>query len=340
MSNLKKNSFQKSLERLQGMALEKSQLHHTASDSNPGAWAGGTQEDLDESSGGKDVNIDDAGTDYNGVRKSLAAKVEKSQALTPAEVLIAKGQNPQGLIKGKIDNAISLTPAEKWAYKSQFTGISKASTKPVEGAPMSGEDDSASSAPKTNAGANTDDEIEPDAKKSFDSVVDSSIEIQKGLEISPFLYELTRAFGSSASSLEDAVKSLGSLVKSLSYELAEVKKSVAANNAHQDEFNKSLATAVVGIGEAVSATADATAAQAHMPVSAPKSQMRQGDVQVLAKSQDASEPELSKSQVSDIMFDLVKSGELNHMEVLKFETSGQIDPKVKRQVISRYNSKN
>src|SRR5690348_9682701 len=109
-----KAKFNSALARLESMS--KGQLYHTGSDSNPGTWAGTSQEDLNEHDDGIDAN----GTDYDGVKKALARKVEKSQALTPAEVAIVKGQDPRKLIAEKVSKGEALTPAETWAIKGGF----------------------------------------------------------------------------------------------------------------------------------------------------------------------------------------------------------------------------
>src|SRR5574339_119269 len=98
-----KDKFNSALGRLQDMA--KSQLFHTGSDSNPGTWAGSPQSDLNDHEDG----IDENGTDYNGVKKALAMKVEKCLALTPAEVMIIKGQDPRKVIAEKISKGQKLT---------------------------------------------------------------------------------------------------------------------------------------------------------------------------------------------------------------------------------------
>jgi len=181
MANINKGEFQKSLERLETMA--KGQLYHTPSDSSVGeAGWGSSETDQNE----WDNGIDDNGTDYNGmsyksVRASLADKVAKSQALSPAEVAIAKGANPLPLIGSKLAKGESLTKAENWAVANSFQGIAKGKAKPgPAGTP--GEDDDAGSVVDSHAGGK-DDEVEGDAKKSFNSP-----ELQKGLEISPFLH--------------------------------------------------------------------------------------------------------------------------------------------------------
>jgi hypothetical protein len=339
MATLKKDGFQKSLARLQDMA-KGSQLHHTASDSNPGAWPGGSQEDLDE----HESRINDNGTDYDGVRKSLADKIRKSEALTPAEVAIADGANPLPAIQGKLAKGQRLTDAEAWALKGGYdatsgTFLSKASTKPKEGAPMSGEDDDAGSVPETNAGGK-EGEIEADAKKSFDGAVSASLELQKGLELSPFLYEFANAIGSALSGSEDRItKSLAATIGGLAQRVEAIEKSQSAATAAQDEFNKSLADAVVGIGESVGATAEATAASAQMPVGAPKSQMRQtqatGNLNVMNKSYDGPgglDMNMSKAVISDALVELVKSNEVQPLEVVRFETTSDLLPATRAKV--------
>ena len=341
MANLKSGDFQKSLGRLQDMA-KGTQLHHTASDSNPSSWPGGSQEDLDEHGG--DIHIDDNGTDYAGVRKSLANKIRKSKALTPAEVAIADGSNPLPAIQAKMAKGQALTSAEEWALKGGFdasTGqyMSKASSKPSDSAPMSGEDKDAASVPPSHAGGK-EDEVEADAKKSFDAAVDSSLELQKGVEISPFLYELTRAIGSALAGSETrVVKGLEAALTKIANRVSVIEKSQAATAAAQDEFNKSLAEAVVGIGETVGATADATAKQAHLPVGAPKSQTRLGSdasgVNVMSKSYGGPgglDMNLSKSMISDALVELAKSKEVQPIEVVRFESANELLPATRAKV--------
>lgn len=340
MPTVKKGEFQKSLDRLQNMA-KGSQLHHTASDSNPGEWGNGAQHDLDEHGG--DVHIKDNGTDYEGVRKSLADKIRKSQALTPAEVAIADGANPLPAIQAKMAKGQALTPAEDWALKGGYdvaSGefVAKAATKPSP-AGKSGEDDDAASVPESNAGGK-EMEIEHDAKKSFDASVSRSLELQKGLELSPFLYELTNAIGSALGGSEErVVKSLADTLGALVQRVETLEKSQAAANAGQDEFNKSLAEAVVGIGEAISATADVTAAQAHLPVGAPKSQMREtapaGGVNVINKSYAGPgglDMNMNKSQISEALVELVKSNEVQPLEAIRFESDGKLLPATKSKI--------
>lgn len=348
---MKKSEFEKSLNRLQNLT-KGTQLFHTASDSNPSSWQGGAQEDLDEHGG--DVHIEDNGTDYNGVRKSLAEKVKKSQALTPAEVLIAEGKNPLPAIAEKVFKGLKLTPAEDWAIKGgydadkdEFMGMKKGKEMPSQ-AGMPGEQDDANSAPCTNAGEKMDEgEVQQDAKKSFNGAVETSLELQKGIEASPFLYELVKAIGSALSGSEArVVKSLTNTVAALASRIDSLEKSSNGRASEQNEFNKSLAEAVVGIGELVNGTTDVAAQAASAPVGPPKSQLVKGQtngINVIEKSYGGPgglNMDLTKSQYTDIMVDMVKSGKLNGNEVLKFETTGEILPQTQQKVAAYLNGKN
>lgn len=339
MSTVNKEQFQKSLAHLKSMA--KAQLHHTGSDSNPGDWAGTSQEDCDEHESKVDVN----GTDYNGVRKSLAAKIRKSMALTPAEVAIADGKNPRKLLATKISKGGVLTAAEQWVLKGHMDkGFPMAEEDDYEetmkgdatpGASSTpGTDDDASNVPDTHGGKDTSSEVEPDAKKSLGQHLDRSKVIQKGFEISPFLYELTNALGSVMSDSEARViKSLAGVITGLNGRIASLEKSLSASQSDQGTFNKSLAEAVVGIGEAQIGGSNAALQAARLPVGAPKSQFRTGagnGVQALQKSVGPGglDMDLSKSQVVNAMTDMVEKGLLNGMDVIRYEGNGEISSEV------------
>ena len=342
--SIKKGEFQKSLDRLQTLVKGGTQLYHTESDSNPKSWAGGSQEDLNEHEDG----IDEGGTDYNGVRKSLADKVRKSLALTPAEVAIAEGKDPRPHIAGKVSKGLRLTPAEDWAIKAQYCGgMAKGGEKPCE-APEPGEQDSATNTVETHAGVK-EDEVEGDAKKSFGSAVKNSLELQKGIEASPFLYELTKAIGEALVGAEQRiVKSVSGSVGSLAGRLEGLEKALSNTNTAQGQFNKSLAEAVIGIGDVVGGNADLNAQAMSQPSGGPKSQMRvnagnSGNVNILAKSFEGPgglDMNINKSQLSDAMADMVQKSLLAPLDVIKFESTGEMTPTVRNRVNAYFTSKN
>ncbi len=341
MTNIVKSDFHAALDTLEKMAKAQgaTQLYHTSSDSDPGSHAGTSTTDYQND----DDGIDENGTDYSGVKKSLAAKVEKSQALTPAEVAIVKGQNASALIADKVSKGQALTPAEAWAVKKGFpyAEVQKGTSKPgTAGTP--GEAKDASSVPETNAGDNNDGDNEEQAKKSLGGAIAQSKELRKGLEMSAILAEFARAMGSALEGTEARVAQ--SVTKSITAAMSQVFDRVAAletqvnkSFANQGEFNKGFADTLVGIGNHLAGSAEVAAAQASQPVAAPKSNFR--NVQAVEKSfgpgglpngRDA----MNKAQITETMLDLVKSNRLASLDLIKFETTGEISPAVQAMVLA------
>jgi len=373
MSTINRDEFHAALSRLEGLA--KSQLFHTPSDSNPGTWAGTGQTDQDEHSDG----IDDNGTDYDGVKKALANKVAKSKALTPAEVAIVRGarSDARKAIGTKIAKGQKLTQAESWAVKKGFpfgkngddddddddddtkkSGTAKASTSP-EKAPPSGTEEGAGKAPKTSAGADTDDEIEPDAnpgstKKSLGGAIANSQNLKKGIEMSPVLYEFARAMGEALEGVEARTaarinKALNDTVGKLATRIDALEKGMGGFMSEQTTFNKGFAEAMVGIGQQLVGGAEVNAAAAGAPVGGPKSHLRsvpgggQGaapaGVQPVQKSfgpggLDTGSDQINKAQITDVMFELVKKGQMNQLDVIKFDATGEMSPQVRSLVVA------
>jgi hypothetical protein len=336
---MKTEDFAASLNRLERLAkgTGQTQLFATPSDSNPGTWAGTSQEDVDE----HDDGIDENGTDYNGVKKALASKVAKSKALTPAEVAIVKNTNPLTLIGNKIAKGQKLTSAEAWAVKKGFPfekedededekDVAKASTKPSP-APASGTQSDSKKVPETNPNKDTTDEDldgdGTDAKKSFTNAVNNSTNLRKGIEMSPILFEVTRAIGEGLAGVEAGV--VAKVNKSLApvfNRIERLENALQGFASNQGEFSKSIAEAVAGIGQHIAGTSQAQIQEVSSPVGAPKSRL-----QVMNKSfgpggLDLSTESMAKSQIVDVMCDLVKSNKLHPLDVVKYETGGDISP--------------
>lgn len=329
MTTVPKDDFNKSLARLE--SLVKAQLHHTEQSSRTGGWAGSKEQGQDEHKDG----IEENGTDYNGVKKSLAAKLAKGGNLTDAEIAIIKGENPRAAIADKISKGETLTPAEGWALKSNMY-IEKGADKPGK-AGTPGECKDASSVPDTHGGENEDDEIEHDAKKSLDGEVQKSQTLQQGIEMSPFLFEFTRAMSEALSGTEARVaKSVAAAMAPLMQRVEALEKSHAASVSDQMEFNKSLADGVVAIGHQVEGTAKLADQAASAPARAPMSQLRSvpAGVQPIQKSFEGG-PQLTKSQITETLCDMVKAKEIAGLEVVKFESTGQINPQLYQQVLAK-----
>lgn len=167
--------------------------------------------------------------------------------------------------------------------------------------------------------------------KSLDGAVKESETLQKGIEVSEFLSEFTKAFGSGLEGVEARTTSrLHEVAKSL----MEVFNQFAEK---QGEFNKSLADAVVNIGHGLSSNIQQVAAVAEAPAGPPKSQMvpqrsGQGYIQ---KSFDgpAGAEGISKSMVLDRMVDMVEKGKLSSVEVVKYESTGSCRPDLYNQIV-------
>lgn len=371
MSTVQRDEFHAALGRLESLAKGQgqTQLFATPNDSNPGTWAGTSQTDVDEFSDG----IDDNGTDYSGVKKALAAKVAKSQALTPAEVAIVKGQDPRQMIAQKISKGDSLTPAESWAIKGgakyfakgkknieiiedkkdskdsddddKPAFMNKASTSPGK-APASGNEDDAKKVPETNAGGDTDDEIESDAKKSLDGAINQTQQLRKGIEMSPILAEFARAMGEGLRGVEARTaqrlqKSIIDALTPIADYVGQMGQTLVKHIDEQGSFNKGFAEAVVGIGQQLAGSSEVAMASASAPVGAPKSQLRSvpAGVQPVQKSFgpggiDMSDNALAKSQITDAMFEMVKGGKLSALDVVKFDSTGELTPQVKSMVLA------
>lgn len=347
MSAIVKEDFEKSLQRLENLA--KSQLFHTASDSEPGSWAGSSPEDEDS----MDDMIQDNGTDYDGVKKALAAKAQKGVALTKAEAAMLSGGNPFKAISKKVSKGQKLTKAESWALKNMNAimpagapAVAKSDAKPSEDAQVPGSTKGADSAVETHAGsAKNEDDTQAEAQKSLGGAIEKSQAIQNGIELSPFLAEFVHAVDLALRGNEKKIsKSIAQALAPLAARLDQLEKSHAANTAKDDEFKKGLAEAVVGIGNQVSGTAALANEAASQPARAPKAQLRsvQGGqgVQAVQKSfggEGGVNEGLAKSQALAVMTDLVKSNQLSPLEVIKYETTGEMSPQVQQRVFAAVN---
>lgn len=141
-----------------------SQIHHTASNSDPaGGWAGSQARDAGEN-GAKDA-IDENGTDYNGgaeMVKSILDKLSKGQALTPEEYAVVKAM-PAFLDKKDDDKDDKKDDAKKAMDK---------------------------------------DDDDKDVKKSLADEASANETVNQGMEISEFLAEFVGTVSKSLESME------------------------------------------------------------------------------------------------------------------------------------------
>jgi cytochrome c556 len=287
------SEFFKSLGRLEALAkgatpedLEKAQLFHTRSNSEP-AGSGWP--------GGKkhgignewDDSIGSDGTDYKAARKAIADKVMKGEALSPDEVAILKSD--------QIDKGGA--PGKEGQEVSEGSG----------GAPgKEGQE----------------------ACKSQESIEDGHDGLQKAIEMSPFLAEFAKAFNDRLNIMEERQNE--QVIKAANSMLENMGEYLEKRFAHQGEFNKSLAEVVSGIGHGLHANMQQTAEMAQAPAGAPKSTLRAIDGGARPIEKSFAGPQggetLTKSQVLGAMTDMVEKGDLNPLEVVKYENTDQIRP--------------
>jgi len=159
------------------------------------------------------------------------------------------------------------------------------------------------------------------------SLYDESETLQKAIEMSPFLAEFAKAFDQRMAMME--ARTDEQIVKAANQMLENMGEYLESRFAHQGEFNKSLAEVVAGIGHGLSANIQQTAEMAQAPASAPKSAFRtiDGGAKPIEKSFGGPQGEsLTKSQVLGAMSDMVEKGNLNPLEVVKYESTNQIRP--------------
>lgn len=374
MSTVAKTEFEKSLARLEG--LTKSQLFHTPSNSDPQTWAGSKlYDDEDEHNDG----ISENGTDYDGVKKALAAKVAIPAKLTKAEVAIIKGQNPYPHIKAKLAKGKGLTAAERWVAKglglkifSQFAKSEGMDTSPKKDG-AGEENKTAREVPQLNVADKKDgkiiDDVDPatkamhhddgddddddhemeEAHKSLAGAVRRQPDLSKGIEMSPILHQFAVAMGQALEGQEKRViKSIITALTPIFSRVEAVEKSIAGFAAGQDEFNKSIGEAVVGIGSQIAGAGEVANANNSLPAGPPRSQLRSisggqngaPGVSAIAKSfggpggLEDGDGAMAKSQIVNVMTDMVKGGKLNPLEVVKYESTGELTPAVQQAVLT------
>jgi hypothetical protein len=243
------------------------QIFHTASNSDPGTWAGTSQKDVP---GNGDIKTTVNGTDYSAsdVVKSIL-DLHKSGKISAeaAQILLEKAM-----------------PFEKDKDKKEDE-----EEEPV----------------KKGKGKDEDEEDDDDVSKSFDSDV-----LRSGFEATEFLREFAGAVAKAIKTSEDRT-------------VSRIVKAFGDSNTKTEGFQKSLASAVVNLGDALVAQSNRVEAIASTPVRGPKSTQ----VQVLNKSfaGNTEGVSFSKAQILNGMVDLVQKGQLNSDYVLRFEAGSEIN---------------
>ncbi len=270
------------------------QVHHTPANSDPGGWAGSRSMDCPED--GATDHIEEDGTDYKGVSgglmKSILEKIEKGQALTEAEAYVFK--------------SVMEKAGMAYAKKDKDDDKMDKAHKP----PFMKDDDKK-------------DKDDDEAKKSLTEHASENADVQKGLEMSPFLAGWAQVQADAHTSAEQRI-------------VSRLNKSLADIDASNATFQAEMAKSVAALAEVLTAQAQRMEQLESTPARGPKSV----SAQPVEKSFGAGgEPtqggeEMSKSLVLDTMIDMVQKGKLHSQEVVKFESTNELRPDLYQAVLA------
>jgi hypothetical protein len=324
--------FFKSLGKLEGLAkgvqpsgegdqgdLAKAQLFHTASNSKRTAWPGGKEHGIGNN---WDDSIGKDGTDYHPARKAIAEKALKGIPLAPEELLILKGDLEKGEGEGVSKGEGQETDAPHAGKEATLSGHTGGGGEGREVGKSQGE-------------PGTEQATQEPVAKSLEQAAQENATLRPALEMSPILVELVKALDSRMQMMEKSLQE--TQVNTANGMLEAIGEFVGGRFAEQGEFNKALADVVTGIGHGVAGTIEHQVVEAQQPVGPPKSQMRvidggqaqqpQVNPQVVQKSfEGPAGQDLTKSQITDEMIDMVQKGQLSSVEVCKFDMTGEVRP--------------
>lgn len=322
--------FFKSLGKLEALAgrepegdnMNKAQLFHTPSNSERTSWPGGNKKDIGNN---WDDSIGKDGTDYHPARKAIAEKALKGLPMSPEELAILKGDIEQSLSKGEGQETDAPHAGQEATLEGHEGGGGEPRHKTLAKGGKSDDDEDEEREAKERFG------------KSLEAMAQESPTVQQGIEVSTFLAEFAKAFGSRMDQIEKSVTDQVTLATN--HILEQVGQYMDGRFEEQGDFNKSLADAIVNIGHGVAGNIEQTIEQGEQPAGPPRSQFQvipggQGQPQVLQKSFAGPAGEsLSKAQITDAMTEMVIKGELPALEVSKFDMTGELRPDVQERIV-------
>lgn len=254
------------------------QIHHTASNSDPGTWAGTGQRPVSENGATDGINED--GTDYSGSAEMVKSVLDK----------VAKGQELDEIEKAVLNAAVA---------KKDKKDDAEAEEKPAF---MKGQD-----------------EDEDEVEKSLVDYAEENEDVAKGFEVSSFLSAWAAVQDEAQTASEDRIS-----------------KSIRAAAEEQNTFNGQLAKSVAQLAEVLSIQAQRIEQLESSPARGPKS------ATAVEKSFGAGGTapqgeELSKSQVSDALTELVQKGDIPALDAIRFDSTGELAPGLAEKVRAHYN---
>lgn len=268
------------------------QIFHTASNSDPGSWAGSTARDVPEN--GATDSVEENGTDYNNqgqMVKSIWDKVQKGIPLTAHEASVLKG----------------FMPFEKKDDKD------------------SDKDDAKKAASTKKGDLSIEHEDDDDMDKAITDKVESDEEVEKGFEVTDFLKSwsaaMTKSIDSRFDRLERGLMSVSTQVSSTS----DVQKSLgnALSNVGATVVDTYARIAELE-GGAARAPKAATSVQ---PI---QKGGFSGSEDIISKA--ISGDRGAQSIVADTLCELVQKGVATANDVVLYESTGQLTPSMANKV--------
>lgn len=320
------------------------QLFHTASNSDPGGWAGSSW----RGEGWEDM-IEANGTDLGAVRrlgKSIArgimTKLNKGLPLSARETAFVSkgGMNFLDKMKAakadKAEKAMDKDEDEEKSYaKAMKADMEKAVDEDededeVEKAMDEDEDDHPDVAEDKKLVREM---VKPGAMKKAKaevskSLLDHAVEnpaVQQGFEVAEFLAGWAQVMHKSLQSAEARIAD-------------RILTAIARSEAETGEVSKSMAGALASLGEVLAAQQQRLDQIEAGPARAPKSQMtvqKSGVVPSPVDGGGSTLENMNKSQIAERLLDLVKKSEATPQDVLKFDASGILSPDLARKIASR-----
>ncbi len=165
------------------------------------------------------------------------------------------------------------------------------------------------------------DDDDEDTKKSLADHASEDPTVAAGLEISDFLKGFVDVTDKALQSQEARL-------------IDRIVSALASNQAETNAFQKSLGEAVTGLANCLAQQAQSIEQIESTPARGP---MSTASVQSIEKGfgeggPTTTEENLTKSQVNDALFDMLQQNKVSRVACLKFDATGEIDPRTLEQV--------
>lgn len=152
--------------------------------------------------------------------------------------------------------------------------------------------------------------------KSLSDHASEHADVQKGLELSSFLAGWTDVQSNALRSSEGRI-------------LSQVNKSLAKMTGRQEDFNTELAKSIASLAEVLTLQAQRIEQLESTPARGPLSQVAPIEKSFAGHAQHS---DLNKSQILDAMIDMVSKGQLSANDVVKFESTSQLNPELEQRI--------